>query len=203
MPTLTTTVPTSRIPDHAIHPLFAERWSRRAYTGEEIPDSVLFTLFEAARWAPSSSNAQPWRFLYSKRGSLSWPRFFDLLAEGNRKWAFNASALVLLVSQRTKIDRNGVLQQSKTHSFDTGAAWQNLALQAHLAGWGTRAIGGFDRDKARAVLNVPADFAVEAVVAIGKPAHLATLSQEFQEKEVPNSRIPLKDLVFVGGFPEA
>lgn len=203
MATLTASIPTARTPDHAIHPLFHERWSRRIYTGEEIPDAVLFTLFEAARWAPSSSNAQPWRFLYSKRGSTSWPVFFDLLAEGNRKWAATASVLVVLVSQKTKIDRNGILQPSKSHSFDTGAAWQNLALQAHLAGWGARAIGGFDRDKARQVLQVPDDFAVEAVVAVGKPVERTTLSSEFLEKEVPNSRHPLKELVFNGGFPSA
>lgn len=206
MSTATLTPPTpktSRKTDHAVHTLFVDRWSPRAYTGEAIPDSLLNTFFEAARWAPSSSNAQPWRFLYSKRGSASWPIFFDLLAEGNRKWAVNASVLVVVVSQKSKLDRNGVVQPNKTHSFDSGAAWQNIALQAHLSGWGTRAIGGFDREKARTALNVPDEFAVEAVIAIGKPTDKSVLPAEFHEREVPNSRQPITELIFDGGFKKA
>jgi nitroreductase len=203
MPTATLTAPAARKADHVIHPLFIERWSPRAYTGEAIPDTVLYAAFEAARWAPSSSNAQPWRFLYSRRGSATWTQFFDFLAEGNRKWAVNASALIVVVSQRTKLDRNGVAQPNKTHSFDAGAAWQNFALQTHLLGWGTRAIGGFDREKARAALKVPEDFAIEAMIAIGKPADKSVLPAEFHEREVPNSRQPIRELVSEGAFPVA
>jgi nitroreductase len=189
-----------RQPHHDIHPLFFQRWSPRSYSGADIPDQVLRILFEAARWAPSSSNEQPWRFIFAKRGSVEWPVFFELLNDGNRRWAENASALVVLISKKSKIGRDGVTVVSKSHSFDTGAAWQNLALQAHLLGWGTRAIGGYDRDKARIVLGVPEDFALEAAVAIGKPAGKAALPPDLQEREVPTSRLPIAEFVWEGRF---
>ncbi|HEY5895819.1 MAG TPA: nitroreductase family protein [Chthoniobacterales bacterium] len=92
---------------------------------------------------------------------------------------------------------------STSHSFDTGAAWQNLALQAHLLGWGTRAIGGYDREKARIALRVPEDFALEAAVAIGRPGDKSLLSAEFQDREIPSGRQSLKELVIEGGFANA
>jgi len=189
-----------RRPEHEIHPLFFQRWSPRAYTGEAIPDQVLNSIFEAARWAPSSSNEQPWRFIFARRGSVAWPIFFGLLNDGNRRWAEKASVLVVLVSKRSKVGRDGVTVPSKSHSFDTGAAWQNLALQAHLLGWGTRAIGGYDRDKARVALGVPEEFALEAAVAIGKPASKSTLPPDLQERDVPTGRLSTKDLVREGAF---
>jgi nitroreductase len=188
-----------RQPDHEIDSLFVSRWSQRAYTGVDISDEALFTLFEAARWAPSSSNAQPWRFLYAKRGSVHWPVFFDLLYEGNRVWAHNASALVVILSAKTFLWK-GEPQPLNTHSFDTGAAWAQLALQAHLLGWSTRAIGGLDRDKARVALAVPDDFAVEAGVAIGRPGPKENLPPSLQEREFPNSRKPLSETVAEGVF---
>lgn len=185
---------------HVINPLFIERWSPRAYTGEEIPDAVLFAAFEAARWAPSGSNVQPWRFIYSKAGSESWGAFLDLLVPANRRWAEKASALVVLISKTVRIGADGVASPSRSHSFDTGAAWQNFALQAHHSGWGTRAIGGYDREKARALLNVPAEFALEAAIAIGRAGDRSLLPAELQARETPNERLPLAELVFNGGF---
>jgi nitroreductase len=185
-----------------IHPIFTQRWSPRAFTGEEIPDPILFSAFEAARWAPSGSNVQPWRFLYSKRGSPTWETFFNLLNPNNRKWAEKASALVLFVSKKL-VSRNGEITLSKSHSFDTGAAWENFALQALLSGWHTHGIGGFDREKARVDLKVPEDFHIEAVVAIGRQGDKADLPPELREREAPNARQPIEELVFEGGFPTA
>ena len=203
LPSAASATASARKADHAIHPLFIERWSPRAYTGETIPDSVLFAAFEAARWAPSGSNDQPWRFLYSKNGSASWQTFYDLLLPGNQRWAAKASALVVLASKKIKIGRDGAPTVSRFHSFDAGAAWQNFALQAHLLGWGTRAIGGYDREKARAALHVPADFELEAAIAVGKPGDKSLLPEDFRERETPNGRHPIKDLVFEGGFATA
>jgi len=87
-----------------------------------------------------------------------------------------------------------------THSFDTGAAWAQLALQAHLLGWGTRAIGGLDRDKARIALAVPDDFAIESGVAIGQPGQKENLPPNLQEREFPNGRKPLSETVAEGAF---
>lgn len=195
------TNPTSfRTADYKIHPLFLQRWSPRAYTGEEIPDSVLFGAFEAARWAPSSVNSQPWRFLYAKRDSASWPKFLDLINPNNRVWAERASVLIVVVSKKTLVGNDGALRLSKTHSFDAGAAWQSLALQATEAGWHAHAIGGFDRDKARSVLKVPGDFAVEVAIAIGRLGDKSILPPDLQEREKLNTRRPLQELVLEGSF---
>jgi nitroreductase len=191
-----------RKPEFKVNPLFIQRWSPRAYTGEVIPDEVLFGALEAARWAPSAANAQPWRFVYSKRGSASWETFLDLLVPGNRRWAEKASALIVIASNKNLI-RNGQPVFSRWHSFDAGAAWQNLALQATAFGWHTHAIGGCDADKARTALRVPEDFSVEVVIAIGKQGDKSTLPPELQEREVPNPRQPLKELVQEGAFKAA
>lgn len=190
---------TARQPDHPIDPLFAGRWSPRAYTGEDIPDTVLEQAFEAARWAPSARNLQPWRFVYAKRHSSAWAGIFDLLHERNRLWAANASALVVVLSKTTDDDGNPLV----THSLDTGAAWANFAHQAFLSGWHTRAIGGFDRAGARAVLKVPAEYTVEIAVAIGRQASRESLPEDFRKLEAPNGRRPLTTFVSEGVFAEA
>jgi len=200
MSTATPTQP-ARQAEHDILPLFINRWSPRAYTGEAIPDAVLFAAFEAARWAPSGSNAQPWRFVYAKRGVGNWPVFLDLLVPGNRAWAEKASALILIISKKTGIrQRDGLPGPLPSRSFDSGAAWQNFALQAFVSGWSTRAIGGYDREKARPALRIPDDYDLENFVAIGKQAEKEVLPEELRAKEFQSPRLPLKDLLFEGGF---
>src|SRR5438309_271620 len=98
--------------DYPIDPLFLDRWSPRAMSGEEIPAGELMVLFEAARWAPSSFNNQPCRILYARRGTEHWTVFFDLLAEPNKVWAANAAALLVFIS-KTTFDHNG--KPSVTH----------------------------------------------------------------------------------------
>lgn len=179
---------------------FVERWSPRAFTDAEIPDEILLTVFEAARWAPSGFNLQPWRFIYAKRGSAHWPSFLSLLSDFNRVWADKASALIVLVSKTTVV-WNGKEIPATTHSFDTGAAWSNLAHQASLLGWHTHAVGGFDKDKTRVALNVPDDFAIEVIVAIGRRGDKSGLPENFQSRETPSDRLPLAEIVLEGGFP--
>lgn len=187
--------------EHEIAAQFVERWSPRAFSDAEIPDDVLLTAFEAARWAPSGFNLQPWRFLYAKRGSVHWETFLSLLSDFNRVWADKASALILLVS-KTSLIWNGKEIPATTHSFDTGAAWSNLAHQASLLGWQTHAVGGFDKERARAALNIPGDFAIEVMVAIGRRGDKTTLPENFQSREAPSDRLPLAELVREGGFPD-
>ena len=103
-------------------------------TGEEMADDILMTLFEAARWAQSSSNNQPWRFIYAKRNTEHWDRLFNLLLEGNKVWARNAAVLVVVVSRKNFEYNNNEEKPSITHQFDTGAAWENLALEASALG---------------------------------------------------------------------
>jgi nitroreductase len=187
--------------EHPIDPLFTRRWSPRAFNGESIPEATLFSFFEAARWAPSSYNSQPWRFIYGRAGTPSWQPIFDSLGEFNRAWAHRASALVLVLS------KTGWVQPGKTeaqalvsHSFDAGAAWASLALQATLSGWHAHGIGGFDREGARRALSIPADHAIEAVIAIGRKGDKAVLSEALQAREAPNQRLPLSQLVADGRF---
>jgi nitroreductase len=113
--------------DFPIDQRLLDRWSPRAMSGEEIAEEELMRLFEAARWAPSSFNAQQWRALYARRGTEHWLMFFDLLVEGNKSWAKNAAALVVFVSRKT-FEHDG--EPSRTHSYDTGAAWENLLFRA-------------------------------------------------------------------------
>ena len=115
----------ARIADHSIEQMFLDRWSSRAMTGEAISVEDLLRLFEAARWAPSCANSQPWRFLCARAGTEHFPRFFDLLEDGNKSWCVRAGALLVILSKKTF--ENG--KPSPTHSFDTGAAWMSLALQ--------------------------------------------------------------------------
>jgi len=183
--------------DHSIDTLFLDRWSPRAMSGEEISRDELFVLFEAARWAPSSGNNQPWRILYSRRGSAEWPIFFDLLEESNKEWAQNAAALLLFVS-KTTFDFNG--QPYPTHSYDTGAAWENLALQGFLKGYVVHGMQGFDYEKARRDLNVPDGFRVEAMAAVGLPGDRETLPERLRKREEPNKRRPLEETVCEGVF---
>jgi len=193
--------PDRRHPEHAIHPLFHERWSPRAFADDEIPVAELMRLFEAARWAPSAMNAQPWRFVYARRGTPAFARLLSALAPGNQAWAGRAAALVAVVSQELMaLPGKAEKVPSASHSFDAGAAWAHLALQAHLLGWATHAMGGFDRERAQAVLELPPHHRVEAFVAIGRQGDRATLPEWAQAREKPSDRKPVSELVSEGVF---
>src|SRR6266849_1452382 len=138
-----------RIADHDIDPLFLRRWSPRAMDGEAVSEADLMRLFEAARWAPSSANGQSWRFVYARAGTRHFERLFGLLVDANKVWCVRAGALVVVLSKAT-FD-NG--RASRTHSYDTGAAWMSLALPASLLGLVAHGMEGFDYDRAKAELG--------------------------------------------------
>lgn len=186
--------------DYPIDSVFLDRWSPRAMSGETITEEELFTLFEAARWAPSSFNNQPWRILYARRDTPHWPVFFNLLVEFNQSWARHAAALVIFIS-KTTFDHNG--EPALTHSFDTGAAWENFALQGALKGLVIHGMQGFDYDKARTSLNIPKGFNVEAMAVIGKPGRKEDLPEKLQERETPNDRRKVTETAFEGPYPQA
>ena len=186
-----------RRPDNPVEAMIYQRWSPRAMSGESLTDAELMRLFEAARWAPSSFNEQPWRFVYARRDGEHWPRFFELLSEGNRRWA-GAAAVLIVVLSRTTFERNG--NPSRTHSYDTGAAWQNLALQGSRMGLVVHGMAGFDYERARVVLRVPEEFAVEAMAAVGRPAPVETLPEPLRERELPSGRKTVSELAFPGAY---
>ena len=192
---------TSRQPDHPIDPLFLERWSPRAFDGSDIPDADLMTLFEAARWAPSAFNSQPWRFLYAKKGDPNWERFLGLLIPWNQGWAHSASVLIYFLSDSLMETKPGVLTESHSHSFDTGAAWASLALQATRLGYHAHGMSGVDFERARSELHVPDRFRIEAAAVVGRIGDPAMLDEKLRAREKPSGRKPISDLAVAGSFP--
>jgi nitroreductase len=182
--------------DHPVDRIFVDRWSPRAMSGEEISNEELLTLFEAARWSPSSMNNQPWRMLYAPRTSSYWPLFFDLLVDSNKVWCARAAALLVVISKTTF--ENG--KPCRTHSYDSGAAWVSLALQGSLMGLVVHGMQGFDYDRARITLDIPEEFQVEAMAAIGRPGRIEDLPEQLQARETPNERRPLTQSVCEGTF---
>jgi len=193
---------TSRVAHYAVDKIFTDRWSPRAFTDETIPDDVLFSLFEAARWAPSSYNSQPWRFIYAKRGTPDWNRFLSLLSARNQQWARTASVLIVVVSAKEFTPPGATAPtESRSHAFDAGAAWANLALQATIAGWHAHGIGGFDVERTRHELGIPPGYAINAVVAVGRRGDKSLIPETFHGAETPNGRRPVAELAFSGRFP--
>jgi nitroreductase len=135
--------------------------------GEELllDDDTIMSLFEAARWAPSSYNNQPWRFIYAKRNTENWNKLFNLLEEANKVWTKNAALLVVVVS-RKNFEYNE--KYSITHQYDVVAAWENLALEASSRGLVAHGMQGFDYEKARIDLEIPDNFDVMSMIVIGK-----------------------------------
>jgi nitroreductase len=186
-----------RKPAYAIDPVFIERWSPRAFSDKEVPDEVLYSLFEAARWAPSAANRQPWRFILARKRE-DRERFHSFINEKNRLWCEKAPVIVLVLSKKLKDDGS----ENAFHAFDAGAAWAQLALQAVKNGLVTHPMGGFDKTKARQVLNIPEEFDIHAVVAVGYQADPGILPEAFQEREKPSGRNPLDTFVFEGQFSQ-
>ena len=186
-----------RKPAHKIEPMLFHRWSPYALSGDAITDEELMVLFEAARWAPSSYNGQPWRFLYARRDSKHWDRFFNLMVEFNQSWTKHAAVLMVVVSRKT-FEWNDEL--APTHSFDAGAAWQNLALQASRMGLVCHGMQGFDYEKARIDLKVPDEFQVEAMIAVGRPGRREDLPDDLQEREQPSDRKSVAEIAIEGGY---
>ena len=185
--------------DHPIDTLFLDRWSPRAMSGDPLEEQELLLLFEAAHWAPSSGNSQPWRFLYARRETEHWPLFFELLAEGNRTWCHNAAALIVFIS-RTTHDQTG--RTLVTHSYDTGSAWMSLAFQGWMRGLVVHGMAGFDYARARTTLNVPDDMTVEAMAAVGKPGAKENLPPQHLQREFPSTRRPVSELVRAGRWSD-
>ena len=187
----------ARKSNYPINPLILNRWSPRSMTGEALNDDDIMSLFEAARWAPSSYNNQPWRFIYAKRNTEHWDRFFNLLAEGNKNWTKNAALLVVVIS-RKNFEFNE--KPAITHQFDAGSAWENLALEASSRGIVAHGMQGFDYEKAGVDLGVPHDFEVMAMIAIGKKGPIEILPPELQEKEKLTDSKPLKEIIMEGFY---
>ena len=193
---VTAEVQAHRTPEHEVAPIFLNRWSPRAFSSDPIDEETLLSIFEAAKWAPSSSNEQPWRFIVAK-SEEDRARFVDFLVPANQVWAKNAPVLILVISKKT-FARNG--NPNRTNQFDAGTAWGFLALAAHQNNLITHGMAGFDYDKARAVLGVPEEFDILATIALGKRDDISILPPEVQAKEAISPRRALSETIMEGKF---
>jgi nitroreductase len=178
-----------------VHPLIAQRRTRRAFASRLVEPQVLTTLLEAARWAPSSMNEQPWSFILATRQhTIEFDRMLGCLLEFNVRWAQHAPVL-LLAAARANFFANG---DRNTHAlYDLGQAVAALSYQAIASGLNVCQMAGFDIPKARSVYSIPGDHEPVVVVAIGYPGDPATLSDKLRQKETaPRKRNSLDQFVF-------
>jgi len=186
---------------YPIHDLLRQRWSPRAFDDRPIEPEKLRSLCEAARWAPSSNNEQPWRFIVANKDyETEWNRLLACLVEGNRKWAYRAPVLILSVASLNFEDDSTL----NRHAFyDTGMAVENLVLQATALGLSAHQMAGFDVEKARADLKIPSGYEPVAMIAVGYPGDLASLPDRLRERELqPRSRRPISEWTFSGQWGE-
>lgn len=186
-----------RKPDYDIDPIYINRWSPRAFLDKEVPDDVLMSLFEAARWAPSANNKQPWRFIYAKSDE-DRKKFLTFINDGNVSWCKHAPVLVAVASHMKW--KEGGKDINPTHAFDTGTAWGHLALEATRKGLVTHGMGGFDREKAKEVLHLPDEYVVNAMIAIGYQGDKGYLPESLQEREQPSDRMKVNEISMEGTF---
>jgi nitroreductase len=180
--------------EYDIDPVYLNRWSPRSFLDKDVPEDVLWSLFEAARWAPSAFNLQPWRFVIA-RTPEDREKFYPFISEFNLAWCRKAPVLVLVLSQRVS-DRG----ENLSHAFDTGAAWGFLALEAVRKGLITHPMTGFDMAKARETLGIPDEYAIQALIAIGYQGPREALPDGLREREQPSQRRPLSSFVHEGVF---
>jgi nitroreductase len=176
-------------------PEIRQRWSPRSFSDRPVSPADLETVFEAARWAASSFNEQPWRFLVGTRGSETYQKIHSSLMEFNQAWAGKAPVLILGAT-KTKFSHNG--SDNPVALYDLGAAAATLCYQATAIGLHTHQMAGYDRNIARKVFEVPDDFIFGAVIALGylgEPSNL-TVPQMLQQEVAPRQRKPLSEFVF-------
>jgi len=188
----------NRLPETEVDPQFLERWSHRSISERALSKAQIAALFEAARWAPSASNLQPWLFIYAAR-SEALARARALLKENNQRWASRAPLLIFVFARRRNPETGAPI---RTAQFDTGAAWQSLALQAHKLGLSTRAMGGIHHEQVYEVLGVSReDFESMVAIAVGYPGDVDELPSDLKEKEKPNARRSTREFVFEDRYP--
>ncbi len=193
---------TARHAEHAIDDLFLRRRSPRAMSGAPLPREELLRLVEAARWSPSSSNQQPWRFVVCERGSAAFDAVHGTLAAGNKPWTTRAAALIVVATDTINVDKDGNKSVRRLAAYDAGAAWMALALQGTQQGLVVHCMAGFDAAACAGVIKAPEGVDVLTVVAVGLPGDPSLLTEEWQRAAdaTPNQRRPIDEIVRFGSF---
>ena len=183
--------------DFPVHELIRERWSPRAFADKSVPHNTLRSIFEAARWAPSSYNEQPWAYLVATRDDKdSFQKMLSVLVQFNADWAKGAPALALAVSELAFAHNNA---PNRNAYYDTGAASALLSVEATAHGLAVHQMAGFDPEKARQVFAIPAGWEAIATLAIGYPGDPASLPQHLKDRETaPRTRKPISEFVMSG-----
>lgn len=176
-----------------IHPLLLQRWSARSFSNKPINLDTLHHLFEAASWAASSMNEQPWRFVFGAKDSEIFSLLYSTLAGGNQIWAKDAQVLIAVIANTTFND--GTMNLHAWH--DVGAASSYLLLQAAELGILGHQMGGFNREKAESLLSIPHTCNIVSIIALGYPDSHELLPEPFKTREIsPRSRKPIHEFVF-------
>ena len=191
--------PPARSADHPVDAQFLNRWSPRAFDGTPMTAADMLTMLEAARWAPSASNLQPWRFVWALRGDAGFDAIAKALVPFNHSWAHKAAGFVVVAS-KTTTEHDQTSTPNAYHAFDTGAAWAQLALQAHLNGFFAHGMAGYDGPALASAIGLPANHVTHAVVAIGRQGDPATLPEALRARETPNGRLTLAETTHRGRF---
>lgn len=183
--------------DFPVHELIRERWSPRAFADKPVPKDVLRSIFEAARWAPSSNNEQPWAYVVATREEKeNFEKALSVLVEFNINWAKSAAALAIAVARLTFAKNNA---PNRNAQYDTGAASALLSVEATARGLAVHQMAGFDPEKARQVFGIPAGWEPIAALAIGYPGDPASLPQPLMDRELaPRTRKPITEFVMAG-----
>ena len=187
---------------YPVHDLIRRRWSPRAFADRPVEPEKLRSLLEAARWAPSSFNEQPWSFIIATRENREeFERMLSCLVEGNVAWTKNAPVLMLSVAE-LKFERTG---KPNRHAFhDVGLAAENLVIQATALGLVVHQMAGIHVEKAREVYHIPEGYEAVAGIAVGYPGDPATLPEPLREREQAlRARKPLESFVFTGRWGQA
>ncbi len=186
--------------NHPIHDLIRERWSPRAFADKPVAKETLLSVLEAARWAASSNNGQPWAFIVAtKEDAAEHQRLVDCLMPGNQGWAINAPVLMLSFARK---NWEGEDRANRTAQHNVGLAAGTLTLQAEAEGLVVHQMAGIDVDKIRETYDVPEVYDPMAAIALGYQGEVEDLDSEtFREREVaPRVRKPLPEFVFGGKF---
>ncbi len=198
-PSHTSQIINGRVPDAPVDAVFLDRWSPRAFSSDLLPELTIRSLFEAARWAPSSNNEQPWTYVYATSAEER-ALFLTILDKFNRIWVQHAP-MIAFVMARLNMTKSG--KPNRHAQFDSGSSWLSLALQARRLGLYAHAMGGFNVDTAHSVLNAPHDkYEIMAAIAIGRYGDVADLDEYNRKREIPSRRRPVSQFAFHGPLPD-